>query len=118
MYGLLLDFDPAVLKARMAENPGAYARILNALCKLSSAPSTSNASASTSPIPEPMPLDFELWTSDRGLWTVGFGLWTLDFGLWTVNSRENPSASLDLALSLSKFPNSGIAQSMRLGENY
>jgi hypothetical protein len=36
MYNLLLDFDPAVLKTRIAENPGAYARILNALCKLSS----------------------------------------------------------------------------------
>jgi hypothetical protein len=36
MYNLLLDFNPAVLKDRIAENPGAYARILNALCKLSS----------------------------------------------------------------------------------
>jgi hypothetical protein len=36
MYSLLLDFDPSVLKDRVAENPGAYARILNALAKLSS----------------------------------------------------------------------------------
>ncbi len=36
MYNLLLDFDPAVLRDRVAENPGAYARILNALCKLTS----------------------------------------------------------------------------------
>lgn len=36
MYNLLLDFNPAVLKDRIAENPGAYARILNALSKLSS----------------------------------------------------------------------------------
>ena len=34
MYDLLLSFDPAVLKERIAENPGSYARILNALCKL------------------------------------------------------------------------------------
>jgi hypothetical protein len=34
LYNLLSDFDPAVLKPKMADHPGCYARILNALCKL------------------------------------------------------------------------------------
>jgi hypothetical protein len=36
LYSLLLQFDPAILQQRIAENPGVYARILNALCKLTS----------------------------------------------------------------------------------
>ncbi|HEY5913180.1 MAG TPA: hypothetical protein VJA21_21525 [Verrucomicrobiae bacterium] len=36
MYTLLLDFNPLVLKDRIADNPGAYTRILTALCKLTS----------------------------------------------------------------------------------
>jgi hypothetical protein len=34
LYNLLTDFDPAVLKSRISHQPGCYARILNALCKL------------------------------------------------------------------------------------
>ncbi len=34
MYKLLTDFDPAVLKPKLAQHPGAYSRILGALCKL------------------------------------------------------------------------------------
>ncbi len=34
MYTLLIDFDPASLSAKITEQPGAYARILNVLCKL------------------------------------------------------------------------------------
>ena len=34
LYNLLTDFDPAVLKSKIADHPGSYARILNALCKL------------------------------------------------------------------------------------
>ena len=34
LYTLLMKFDPATLKDKLAANPGAYARILNSLCKL------------------------------------------------------------------------------------
>jgi hypothetical protein len=34
LYNLLTDFDPAVLKSKISDQPGCYARILNALCKL------------------------------------------------------------------------------------
>ena len=34
MYTLLSDFDPVVLKDQIATQPGAYSRILNALCNL------------------------------------------------------------------------------------
>jgi hypothetical protein len=34
MYTLLTQFDPATLLPKLAENPGAYVRILNALCHL------------------------------------------------------------------------------------
>jgi len=34
MYRLLLAFDPAVLCGKIAEQPGAYARLLSVLCKL------------------------------------------------------------------------------------
>jgi hypothetical protein len=34
MYSLLTQFDPAVLQLKIADTPGAYPRILNALCKL------------------------------------------------------------------------------------
>jgi hypothetical protein len=36
MYTLLTQFDPVVLQPKIAETPGAYARILNALCNLAS----------------------------------------------------------------------------------
>jgi len=34
MYNLITEFDPEVLKAKIAHDPAAYTRILNALCKL------------------------------------------------------------------------------------
>jgi hypothetical protein len=34
MYALLTEFNPVVLKSQIANHPGAYSRILNALCKL------------------------------------------------------------------------------------
>jgi hypothetical protein len=34
MYTLLATFDPATLRVKLAENPGAYVRVLNALCHL------------------------------------------------------------------------------------
>jgi hypothetical protein len=34
LFNLLSDFDPAVLKPKMADHPGTYTRLLNALCKL------------------------------------------------------------------------------------
>ena len=37
MYTLLLDFDPSTLRHKLAENPGAYVRVLNALCHLTKA---------------------------------------------------------------------------------
>src|SRR5437660_527334 len=37
MYTFLTRFEPAVLTTRVATHPGAYARILNVLCKLTDA---------------------------------------------------------------------------------
>jgi hypothetical protein len=37
MYTLLIEFNPSILKTQIATQPGAYSRILNALCKLTEA---------------------------------------------------------------------------------
>jgi hypothetical protein len=37
MYTFLTRFDPAILTTQVANHPGAYSRILNALCKLTEA---------------------------------------------------------------------------------
>ena len=34
MYSLLTEFDPVTLRSKLAESPGAYVRVLNALCNL------------------------------------------------------------------------------------